>query len=250
MGNAEVGAANLAAFVAATAGRRGESAEIRGGSVTASPVSVASGYINAAVPIDIDLRPDQFLDDALDFFTERRRSFVLWVPASLPALMTEAVARGGVQSLPPRVAMETTRRVTRPGRFDMRSVSNDEEARLFGSVAESAFQLPGLSTLLLVHDSFRGVGTEWVVAYDGLQPLAVACAYLNGTTGGLYFACTLAEHRGRGAAADLTGYLSDHLFDQGAERIVVQSLEPGAAACEHLGFVRTSTYELFTWELR
>jgi GNAT superfamily N-acetyltransferase len=254
MADAEVGAANLAAFVAATAGRRGESAFVRGGRVTASPIVVANAYINSAVPLDDQLSPTDFLDDTMQFFAERKRSFVVWVPDSLPGLATEALARGGQQISPRRVAMVATdkvgERVTGPGLFDMRTVNNDEDDRMFAYVAEQAFKFHGLGTLLLVHDCFHAPATRWVIAYDGEQPVGVACGFIDGEVGGLYFAGTIDTHRGRGVAADLTANVTDYLFGLGADRIVLQSLDSGVPAYQRLGFTMCGTYELLTWESR
>jgi Acetyltransferase (GNAT) family len=254
MADAEVGATNLAAFVAATAGRRGESALIRGGRVTASPIVVANGYINSAVPLDDQLSPTDFLDDTMEFFAERKRSFVVWVPDTLPDLAKEGLARGGQQISPRRIAMVTTEnvagRVATPGRYDIRTVNNDEDDRMFAYVAEQAFKFHGLGTLLLVHDSFHAPATRWVIAYDGEQPVGVACGFVDGDVGGLYFAGTIDTHRGRGVAADLTANISTFLFGLGVERIVLQALEGGVPAYQRLGFTMCGTYELLTWESR
>ncbi len=254
MAEAEIGAANLAAFVAATAGRRGESALVRGGRVTASPIVVANGYINSAVPLDDQLSPTEFLDDTMKFFAERRRSFVMWVPDSLPALAAEGFARGGRQISPRRIAMVATENVgektAAPGTFDIRTVNNDEDDRMFAYVAEQAFKFHGLGTLLLVHDCFHAPATRWVIAYDGEQPVGVACGYIDGDVGGLYFAGTIDTHRGRGVAADLTANISNFLFGLGVKRIVLQALEGGVPAYQRLGFTMCGTYELLTWESR
>ena len=71
----EAGSHNLANFIAATAGRRGTTHDLAGGGRgIAGPIAVANGYITAAVPTASLANPEEFLDDAAEFFGRMNRS--------------------------------------------------------------------------------------------------------------------------------------------------------------------------------
>ena len=81
----EAGSHNLANFIAATAGRRGTTHDLAGGGrgiagpiagglAIAGPIAVANGYITAAVPTASLANPEEFLDDAAEFFGRMNRS--------------------------------------------------------------------------------------------------------------------------------------------------------------------------------
>ena len=77
-----LGSTNLAAFIAATAGRNGTVATLPGGVAVAGPVAVPNAFVDAAVSTDANCSPVEFLDDVTAFYAEQGRAFVLWAPAS------------------------------------------------------------------------------------------------------------------------------------------------------------------------
>jgi GNAT superfamily N-acetyltransferase len=251
MDDLTLGAENLAAFVATTAGRTGTVAEIRGGLAVAGPVAVANGFVDGTVPIDAGSSPADLLDDAIRFYAALGRAFVLWVPVSTPDLADEAVRRGGVSDASRAPAMSIRHRIPVPAGLDLHPVADGAEGEIFGDLAERGYGLPGLGWLMTHHDCFAAPGCTWVIASEGTQPLGVAGGFLHrargATVGGVYYVATPEEHRGRGVAATATAWVTNHLFDEGADVVVLQASDMGFPIYQRLGFEVYDTYQRFTF---
>lgn len=236
------GLANLAGFVRATAGRRGTSADVRGGVVVAGPVPVTHAYVDAAFPTDADASPADFLEDATAFFAEQARSFVVWAQTANPELLDELTRRGLTPAQDPIPAMVATAKVGGPVGVPCRVLEGDEAAEVVGDLNERGYQQPGMAWLMTHHDSYRAPETHWHVAFDGDVPVSTACGFRTGTTGGIYSVATPPEHRGHGYAAAITAAATNQLFDLGVERVVLQASRLGFGVYERLGF---RTYDHF-----
>jgi ribosomal protein S18 acetylase RimI-like enzyme len=242
------GALNLARFVAATAGRHGSVAQVSGGVAVASVVRVANGYVNAAVPVRRTVSASAFLGEAAAFFDRCARSFVLWVPDGHDDLHNEAVQRGGQLHPSHSPAMAIRSRPTlEPNRLRVQLVESSADTDAFGALAESGYETPGLAWVQAQH-GYDAPGTKWVIAYDGARPVGVACGYVFGETGGVYYVATPPEHRGRGIAAAATGWITNALFDDGVEVVTLQSSSAGLSVYERLGFNVYSHYNRYVFE--
>ena len=82
---------------------------------------------------------------------------------------------------------------------------------------------------------------------EGEQPLGVACGFGTGDVGGVYYVATPEEHRGQGAAALATTYVTNTLFDSGATSVVLQASAMGFPVYERLGFAVYDSYEQLTF---
>ncbi len=248
MDNHTAGALNLARFVAANAGRHGSVTETSGGVAIASVVAVAHGYVNAAVPIDVSASASTFLGEAAAFFERLARSFVLWVPDGHDELLNEAVRRGGQRhpSRSPAMAIRSRPPFT-PCGLRVRLVESTADGDVFGALAESGYETPGLAWVQARH-GYDAPGTKWAIVYDGALPVGVACGYIFGKTGGVYYVATPPANRGRGIAAAATGWLANALFDEGAEVVTLQSSRAGFGVYERLGFSVYNHYDRFVFE--
>ncbi len=240
------GGMNLAGFVRATAGRKGSIADIRGGVAVAGPFGVPNAYVNTAVPTDPTVSAVDFFDDAVQFFNELGRMFVLWAPMSDPSLAQEAARRNFVRDKEPSPAMVSFAPTTGESDLQFRLVNDEDSASLFGDVCERGYGAPGMATLLSFQESYLAADSYWHLAFDGDVPVSAACGFLNGTTGGIYSVATPAEFRGRGFAAAVTAVATNHLFAIGASKVVLQSSKLGFGVYERLGFTIYDHYERFT----
>jgi N-acetylglutamate synthase len=266
MDDRTAGAANLIGFIEATAGRRGTAAAVRGGRVVASPVPIAHGFLNAAVATAPGFAAAEFVDDTTAFFAEQGRPFVVWVAGGQPELRAEVERRGGVLDPDRPPAMSIHRPIgaaaaggpTRDLRVEV--VADDEAGAVFGDLCERGYEIPGLAWLLAEHDSYRADGTTWAMVAEGDAPLGVACSFvggpldgsidgpLDGSTGGIYYVATPPEHRGRGAAAFITAWLTDRMLEAGVGTVVLQASQLGEPVYRRLGFETYDTFQRFTFE--
>jgi hypothetical protein len=248
-----LGAANLIAFVGASVGPAGTTVAIRGGQAVAGPMPIAHAFLNAAVATEPTADPVAFLDDAAAFFADRARGHVVWAADGQPGLVAEAARRGGVVDLEPPPAMAIHDPIPAPvGAAAELVVSvvdgGDDDARArFGELCERGYGIPGLAWLLTEQDSYRAPGTTWAVVEDGDTPVGVACGYRDGDAGGIYYVATPPEHRGRGAAAVATTWLTNRLLADGAATVVLQASTMGRPVYGRLGFRTYDTYQRFTF---
>jgi GNAT superfamily N-acetyltransferase len=239
------GGRNIAAFLAATAGRQGAVADVPGGVAIAGPIAFPNGFVNAAVKTDGEAPVDPFLDAAQAFFATHQRSFVLWALASDAALVAAAEERGAVADPITSVAMSVAAPVPAPKAtqdLDVTVVTTDAQGEVFADLAERGYGIPGLGWLLTNHDTFRAPGTLWAIVGRGEQPLGVACSFGTDDVGGVYYVGTPEEHRGRGVAAVATAFVTNAQFDRGATSVVLQASAMGRGIYERLGFVPYDEY--------
>jgi ribosomal protein S18 acetylase RimI-like enzyme len=123
----------------------------------------------------------------------------------------------------------------------------EEEWAVFGDLAERGYDIAGLGWLLNHHEAYQAVGTTWVTVSEESTPLGVACAHLEGTTGGVYYVGTPPEHRGRGVAAAATAWVTNQLFAQGASTVSLQASKQGFGIYQRLGFKVYDTYDRYTF---
>jgi ribosomal protein S18 acetylase RimI-like enzyme len=242
----QAGALNLAGFVRSTAGRIGSVEEIRGGVVVAGPIAVPNAYVNTAIPTDPCVLAADFFGDAISFFAGLQRVFILWAPLSDPSFGVEATRRNLVPDKAPSPAMVVDSPTKAPSGLRFRLVDDGETAACFGDLCERGYEAPGMARLLAYQQGYSAADTFWHIAFDGDTPVSAACGHLSGETGGIYSVATPAEFRGRGFAAMVTSVATNHLFDLGVTRVVLQASKLGFGVYERLGFAVYDHYERFT----
>jgi len=238
---------NLAEFVAATAGRPGRIQRLDGGILVASPVPVANGYFNAAFPRD-DIDPAPFITQAKTFFAESNSPFILWVPETF--IHSRAVAEAESSSTDQESSPQMV--ITVPPRYSsaltVREVESADDRALFGELCEAGYEIPGLSWILDHHDALGAPSTTWAIACDGDEPLGVGCAYLRGTSGGVFYVATPPSAARRGAATAVTAWLTAKVFSAGATQVTLQASDQGRAVYERLGFREQVALRRFTFD--
>ena len=243
----QAGALNLAGFVRSTAGRIGVVTNIRGGVVVAGPVAVPNGYVNAAIPTDPGASAGDFFDDAIASFAGLERVFVLWAPLSDSSFTAEAERRSLIPDKEPSPAMVVSMPPKAQSGLRFGVVDDDESAAIFGDLCERGYEKPGMAWLMAHQQGYSAPDTYWHIAFDGDSPVSAACGYLSeAETGGIYSVATPAEFRGRGFAAMVTCEATNHLFDLGASRVVLQASKLGFGVYERLGFSVYDHYQRFT----
>ncbi len=241
---------NLAEFVAATAGRHGTVAHVPGGVVVAGPMAIANGYQNTALPTSRDIDPSEFLDRSRDFFGELNREFVLWVPKVHEVLVELAIEHGGVEGPGPTPAMIARNRVAiTDRRFTITEVVTPAARLTLADVIERGYDKPGLGWLLDHIGAFDAPGTTWALAHDEHgTPVSAACGYrASDNSGGLYYVATPVEHRGRGAGAAVSAWVTNTLVDHGVTSVSLQASLLGLPVYERLGFEIVDAYRRFAF---
>jgi ribosomal protein S18 acetylase RimI-like enzyme len=240
------GALNLAGFVRATAGRVGTSSDLRGGVGVAGPVAVVHGYVDAAIPTDLAVPAATFFDDATAFFQSQGRTFIVWVPSSATSHLKEATSRGLAVTGDGCPAMVASKPVGVVGGLRFQLATDDEAHEIFGDLCERGYQQPGMAWLMARQQGYRAPDSFWHIAFDGDVPVSAACGFQTGDTGGVYSVATPPEFRARGFAAAVTGHATNHLFELGAARVVLQASKLGYGVYERLGFTTYDHYDRFT----
>lgn len=244
------GASNLAEFVAATAGRRGNVHRGDGGVVVVSPIAIANGYVNAAIPLVAGSGAVSFLETARSIFDNVGREFVLWVAADDTALVTAAPEDGGELKSGSSPAMAINRMLPMSSTATIRLVASNEDANIFGAVAERGYELRGLARLQQHHDSYNAPGSTWAIVFDGDEPVSVAAGFLSSASGGVYYVATPPEFRGRGFGAHATAWVTNELLRLGASEVTLQASESGLPIYERLGYRTTGEFVRFTFPPR
>jgi ribosomal protein S18 acetylase RimI-like enzyme len=236
----------------------GEVSEPRGALLAASPHDYVGPFHNAAAPTDEVVSPSDVVEHGLDFFGERGRGFVLWVPEHAHlGLADEARERG----LRPRhggggaPGMALTRRIDPPvvpEGMDLQVVADATAADEFASLVADAFAMrarpqPRPASLAMFADArlvLDPMAVAMIVRIEG-RPVAGGLSFLHAEAAGLYWISTIQELRGRGLAGMVTRALVQESFARGAEGIVLQASASGAGVYRRLGFVDVTRYVRF-----
>ncbi len=246
MDTLHLGTQNLASFVSATIGRKGHSRTIRGGVSVASTFDVQNAYFTTAIRTDLQSNPGAFVADAQQFFGDLNRAFSVWVPANDSELRSAVLAIGGEIEITKPPAMSIKRPIPAgSSRYRVTPAATPEAFEHFGQTVEAGYEKPGLGWLMRDQESYSAEGSVWATAYDGDDPVGVACGYLSGSVGGIYFVATPPLHRGKGVGAEVTQSVANLLFERGAECVTLQSSEMGFRVYERLGFEVCGHYERF-----
>jgi GNAT superfamily N-acetyltransferase len=236
VGSAAMGVTNLSAFVAATAGRPGRVQPVPGGDAVASAVPLGNGYLNAGFRTDVIVPAVTFLDGLRSVFAAVGSPYVVWVESADDELLSAAVVAGGVPDDRATPAMVVAGHLQGPPDIEVRPVVDTVDRPVFARLCEDGYDIPGLAWLLESQGCFDAPGVTWAIASAGGTDLGVGCGYSDGRTGGIYYVATPPEHRGRGAAAAVTVWLSNGLLDAGASQVTLQASEMGRPVYERLGF--------------
>ena len=237
-----MGVTNLADFVAVTVGRAGRIEAVPGGTVVASAVPVANGYLNAAFRTDAAVPADAFLDGVRAVFAEVDLPYVVWAESTDGELLAAAGTAGGVADATVTPAMVVTEPVPRQPRMDVRPVGGAADRGAFVRLCEDGYGMAGLAWMLDSQGCLDAPGTTWAIASEDGVDRSVACGFDDGSTGGIYYVATPPEHRGRGAASAVTAWLTNRLLDGGATQVTLQASDAGRPVYERLGFATPGTF--------
>ena len=247
-GGVPIGLDNLARFVAATVGGAGKVEQVSGGLAVASAVPVANGYVNAAFRTGPAGSDADFLADVRRFFAQVGHPYVVWVPSGDDGLVEASSSTGGTPDGEDSPMMVVRRPIGTSADLSVRTVASAEDRQVFGRLCEEGYEKPGLAWFLDHHRSYDAAGSVWAIVGDDAGDLGVACGFLHGTSGGIYYVATPADRRGRGAAAAVTAWLVDHLLEDGADHVALQASAMGLPIYERLGFRTVATWRQFAFE--
>ncbi len=237
-----MGVTNLAAYVAATVGRPGRVEQVAGGSAVASAVPVANGYVNAGFRTDGTVPAATFLDGVRSAFAGVGSPYVVWAESTDDELLSAAVEAGGGADDTHTPAMVAAERVRLSSGIEIRRVTDPADRAAFARLCEDGYGIPGLAWLLDSQGCFDAPGATWAIAASGSTDLGVGCGYSDGSTGGIYYVATPPGHRGQGAAAAVTAWLTNGLLDAGASQVTLQASEAGRPVYERLGFTTSGSF--------
>ena len=131
--------------------------------------------------------------------------------------------------------------------MDVRPVHGAADRESFVRLCEDGYGMAGLAWLLDSQGCLDAPGTTWAIAAEDGVYRSVACGFDDGATGGIYYVATPPEHRGRGAASAVTGWLTNRLLDGGAAEVTLQASEAGRPVYERLGFTTPGAFRRHTF---
>ena len=228
--------ANLAGFIAATAGRIGTVGDLPGGVAVASAVPVANGYVNAVFRTDPDASTTALLEGARVFFDRIGHPYVVWIEPGDDELFAACLAAGATEDPEDTPGMAISRPIPVPPGLEVRQATTAADRSTFGVLCETGYAMPGMAWMIDHHQMFDAPGSLWVIASDRGADLGVGTGFLDGRTGGIYYVGTPPEHRGRGAAATIAAWLTNRLLDDGADIVTLEASPMGLPIYERLGF--------------
>ena len=163
----------------------------------------------------IRTRACAFIAEAQAFFGDLKRAFYLWVPSDDPGLRSAVAEIGGEpeENRPPTMSVRRPIRVG-SARYLVEAAATPEAFERFGQTVEAGYETAGRGWLLRDQESYAAEGSIWATAYDDEAAVGVACGYLNGATGGVYFVGTPPQHRGKGVGAEVSRWVVNSLLSR------------------------------------
>ena len=209
-------------------------------------------YHNGAIRLDRSLSPDEVLNRARGFFSDRSSGYCVWIAAHADADLERRAIGAGYPSISvtgaPRLALDhpigpavaprdvTLDEVTDDdGRLDYLAVTVD-------AYADSFLPRDAAEAQLSTMDAVRGPDVRAVVARQRGLPVGAAMVVASGAVAGIQLVGTIPGARGQGIGELCTRWAVGTGFDLGATAIVLEASEAGEPLYLRLGFVEVSRY--------
>jgi len=209
-------------------------------------------YHNGALRLDREMRPDEVLDRAHDFFKGRVEGYLVWIAAHADGDLEEtAVARGfaslGDSSTPRMTIDHVPAAPPVPNGVTLSEVTDEAGRRAYADVTAVSY-VDAFLPADVVHqqlarlDSLRADGVRAVVATDNGEPVAAAMVVAGGGVASVQLVGTVPAARGRRLAELCTQWTVRAGFELGAPAVVLEASEMGEPVYRRMGFVELSRY--------
>jgi hypothetical protein len=236
-------------------GNRGELAE-RSGAVLFSSGSDFPVESNGAIRLDPTADPDDVIDVADAWFSDRGKGWSLATSSAIPgddALAARAEDRGLLRILdsPAMVCDGPLEPAVAPDGTTLRVIDDAAGVAELVAICDAAYQSLGMpagviADMVTAPDRVLVPHVKTVVAADGTTPVACAQLLLGNGVAGVYYVGTVAAARGRGLAELVTRYVTNLGFELGAPVVTLQASSMGEPIYRRMGYREISRYTTHT----
>lgn len=235
----------LWAGVAAKTG--GDRRDLDGLTLVATGVPIA--FFNPAFVTVPPADAAGLIDDAREFYAERKLPFALYFRDDVAPGMAETCAGAGMVEhwRPPLMVLDPIPPTDRPvpdglaiETVDAAGAGEYLETLLAGFGVPPGLIDPSLGRALVETPGLTGL----LGRVDG-APVATSALFVTGPTAGVYNVATLADHRGRGFGEALTAAAARAGAEQGATHAILQASEAGEPIYRRMGYATPDRYRQF-----
>lgn len=189
------------------------------------------------------------LRDAITFFDERRRPFVVRIREGLDPAAERACGELGLVDVgitPGMALADMAKPGTRVEGLTMLTARTHETFLHHVGMIEAAFGVPRQFVEQLMTDRFLHLpDVELYVGYLDDKPVASSALFVTGRTAGIYNVATLPEVRGRGIGEAMTWHCVRRGAAMGCVAATLQASDMGRPIYERMGFRLVSPYRTY-----
>lgn len=210
--------------------------------------------VNGAVRTENQLRPNQILARAREFFFSRQHDFSFVIPThGNPDLERAAVDTGLLltSDLPFMIRMRPFDATDAPDGARVREVTDAEAATDFLTVAVEAYaggdlyQEDMVRSVLSLPKSLIAPNIAAFVAYIDAKPLSIAMVYVSHGVAAVAWVGTRPEARKAGLAGAVVRAATNAGFGLGARLASLSSLPAGESLYKRLGFAEITRHHVY-----
>jgi hypothetical protein len=241
---------NIAAFNAATLGRRGRGTVEKGGvSMSAGGQPWSGPWFNSAVRVDDTVPAADAIAQARDHFGSLGHGFAFWTDEHVDtdiAAMLDATGTATFDDVPtPGMAIDAPV----PVPVVTATIAPVVDAAGDDDFCDALGEAYGFGTGIRgVLGAFPYDEAVLVRGARGAAQVDATVVGMRGEVGGIYMVGTRPHARRQGYGEAVTAVATNELFAAGSQVVVLQASAMGAPIYERMGFLRFTTYRRFLFD--
>jgi GNAT superfamily N-acetyltransferase len=212
---------------------------------TGVPIAFFNPAFVTAPPADAS----RLIDDAREFYAERKLPFALYFRDDVAPGMADVCAGAGMVEhwRPPLMVLDPIPPADRPAPdgLEIEMVGAAGAGEYLDTLLAGFGVPPGLIDPSLGRALVDTPGLFSLLGRVDGEPVATSAVFTAGPTAGVYNVATLAPHRGRGYGEALTAAAARAGADRGATHAILQASEAGEPVYRRMGYATPDRYRQF-----
>lgn len=214
-------------------------------------IDAADGHLNGLLSLG-NSKKSGLLDEAIDFFSEEKRDFIVWIRDHLDLeLELELKLKGYLPMREPGIAgmminNPIEKRET-PHGYQLKKVESLKAVSDYAQVVKDAFSKEDdVLDIMYGHiESLMASNISAFVLYKGDEPVAASMTLVSDCVAGIYYLGTKEGHRGHGIGTYMTTISTNVGFDMGADTVILQASLLGEPIYKKLGYEVITYYRWY-----
>ena len=218
-------------------------------------VDRADGHLNGVFCLNTE-NQDKLINEAIDFFKEQNRDFVVWVKDHTDSKLENILKSKGYSAVrePGIAGMMIESKIEEKeatSGYTLKRVESVKRVSDYAKVIKNAFYKDEkiLDAMFSNVNSLMNDETNAFILYKDDEPIAAASTLYAEGIAGIYYLGTVESHRGHGIGSFMTMVATNAGFDMGANTVILQASQVAEPIYKKLGYKVITHYRWYKIEV-